>query len=195
MGKQQTQKRKQQAAGGYGYGHSYPHAYPHPTISTATAALSNLEKLANATFGGNRKRLEHYANLLLREDLSGFTAQKDQHRRRLAGRASRTTGWNPHHKSLVPSHYLYGYDGSLTEPPCAEIVSWFVVDTPMKLSRRQLEQMKTILFANVDETCRETSVHYQRSVARPIQETGGNRDVWHCTRDNFLPDKERTPAS
>jgi len=150
--------------------------------------FSNLEKLANAAFGGNQETLEHYASLL-RND-SNFTVQKDEHGRRLASR------WYPHHKSLVPTYYFYGYDGSLTEPPCTEIVSWFVMDAPMKISKNQLEQMKKILFTNVHgDTCKETSVHYRKSVARPIQETGGNRDVWHCTRDNYVPDHERPPAS
>ena len=62
----------------------------------------------------------------------------------------------------------------------------------MTLSRAQLEQMKHILFTNVNgDTCEATSVHYQNSVARPIQETGG-RQVWQCTRNNFIPDHERT---
>lgn len=117
--------------------------------------------------------------------------------------------WSPYHESLITTEYFYGYDGSLTEPPCTEIVSWFVMDEPMTISSYQLEQMKHILFTNVvggsnnkgdtdddddddDNTlsCETTSVHYQNSVARPIQETS-DRQVWHCTRDNFPPDNER----
>jgi carbonic anhydrase len=72
-----------------------------------------------------------------------------------------------------------------------EIVSWFVMDTPMTVSKFQLEQMKSILFTNVDgETCQPTSAHHQGSVARPIQESAG-RQVWRCTRENFLPDDEQ----
>jgi len=108
-------------------------------------------------------------------------------------RVLKTSKWYPYHESLIPTYYFYGYDGSLTEPPCSEIVSWFVMDTPMTISKNQLEQMKHILFTNVNgETCKETSVHYKSSVARPIQETG-ERQVWHCTRSNFVPDHERPP--
>lgn len=95
--------------------------------------------------------------------------------------------WDPHHPSLVPSIYFYGYEGSLTEPPCGEWVSWFVCDTQMIISTSQLEQMKKLIFTHIDGDCNPTSVHYRQSVARPIQETGGRR-VWHCTQDDFLPD-------
>jgi hypothetical protein len=26
--------------------------------------------------------------------------------------------WHPYHESVMPSYYFFGYDGSLTEPPC-----------------------------------------------------------------------------
>jgi hypothetical protein len=140
-----------------------------------------IRELVNASFGGNRKRLEEYATFM--EEDSSFAIQKNNHRRRLAGI------WNPHHESLVPSIYFYGYDGSLTEPPCSEIVSWFVIDEPMTISRNQLEHMKFLLFTNVDgTTCQSTSVQHRSSVARPIQDTGTNRQIWHCTPNEFLPD-------
>ncbi len=140
-----------------------------------------IEELANTIFGRNQDNLEEYARLL--DQNSTFSFERDSHQRRLAGI------WNPHHESLVPSIYFYGYDGSLTEPPCSEIVSWFVIDETMKISRNQLEQMKFLLFTNVDgSTCESTSAHYQSSVARPIQETGSDRQIWHCTSEDYLPD-------
>lgn len=36
------------------------------------------------------------------------------------------------------SHY-YEYTGSLTTPPCSENVHWFVLGTPVKLSKRQID--------------------------------------------------------
>jgi carbonic anhydrase len=140
-----------------------------------------IEELVNASYEGNRTRLEEFATFV--EQDSGFAIQKDNHRRRLAGI------WDPHHESLVPSIYFYGYEGSLTEPPCSEIVSWFVIDEPMTISRNQLEHMKFLLFTNVDETtCQSTSVHHRSSVARPIQDTGSDRQIWHCTPNDYLPD-------
>lgn len=95
--------------------------------------------------------------------------------------------WDPYHEMLIPTIYFYRYEGSLTEPPCGEFVSWWIADKPMIISVEQLEQLKTILFTNVDGNCKKTSVQFGRSVARPIRKTN-NRAVWKCTADNFGPD-------
>lgn len=95
--------------------------------------------------------------------------------------------WDPHHPLLVPTIWFYRYDGSLTEPPCGEWVSWFIADTPMEISKRQLEKLKTILFTHVDPDCKKTSAHFDQSVARPVQDTAG-RPVWRCTPRDYGPD-------
>lgn len=95
--------------------------------------------------------------------------------------------WNPYHELLIPSIYFYRYDGSLTEPPCSEFVSWWVSDKPMIISYDQLDKLKTILFTNVDENCRKTGVQHHESVARSIQDTN-NRRIWKCTIAEFGPD-------
>jgi carbonic anhydrase len=95
--------------------------------------------------------------------------------------------WNPYHEMLIPTIYFYRYEGSLTEPPCGEFVSWWIADTPMIISFDQLEQLKTILFTNVDENCKTTGVQHDRSVARAIQDTN-NRPIWRCTSSEFGPD-------
>jgi carbonic anhydrase len=95
--------------------------------------------------------------------------------------------WDPYHDKLFPSIWFWRYDGSLTEPPCGEWVSWFISDKPMVIGFEQLERLKNILFTHVDESCQETSAHYGHSVARPIQETG-SRPVWKCTPDDWGPD-------
>jgi Eukaryotic-type carbonic anhydrase len=96
--------------------------------------------------------------------------------------------WNPYDEQLIPTIHFYRYDGSLTEPPCTEFVSWFISDRPMTASAAQLEQWRTIQFTNVHpNTCRPTSVDNDRSVARPLQKPN-NRDVWQCTPSDFGPD-------
>lgn len=95
--------------------------------------------------------------------------------------------WNPYHEMLIPSIYFYRYDGSLTEPPCSEFVSWWISDRPMIISYDQLDHLKTILFTNVDENCRKTGVQHDESVARSIQSTNDRR-VWKCTAAEFGPD-------
>mmetsp|Transcript_50738 Transcript_50738/g.57467 ORF Transcript_50738/g.57467 Transcript_50738/m.57467 type:complete len:755 (+) Transcript_50738:294-2558(+) len=153
--------------------------------------IYDIDRLVNTTFGGSWEKLHWYANLLRQDsnsNSSNFTTQKEEHRRRRLA----VSKWYPYHESLIPTYYFYGYDGSLTEPPCTEIVSWFVMDTPMTISKNQLEQMKHILFTNINgNTCEGSSVHFYNSVARPIQETTSNRQVWHCTRNDFVPDHER----
>ena len=95
--------------------------------------------------------------------------------------------WDPHHEMLVPSIYFYRYEGSITEPPCGEWVSWFITDEPMIISTDQLERMKNVLFNHVDYACRRTSVQYGHSVARPLQDLAG-RSVYRCTSADYGPD-------
>lgn len=96
--------------------------------------------------------------------------------------------WDPHHNMLIPTIHFYRYEGSLTEPPCGEFVSWFIADIPMVISKAQLVKLKRILFTNVDPDCEKTSVHFDESVARPIQDTAG-RPVGRCTRLDFVHDQ------
>jgi len=39
---------------------------------------------------------------------------------------------------------FFRYDGSLTEPPCTEGVTWFLLGTPLKMTRQQLESFKLL---------------------------------------------------
>jgi Eukaryotic-type carbonic anhydrase len=95
--------------------------------------------------------------------------------------------WDPHNFMLVPTIYFYRYDGSLTEPPCGEYVTWWVADRPMTIGMDQLEQMQRLLFWSLDPDCHRMSVQHGRSVARPLQKIN-NRPVWRCTPSNFGPD-------
>jgi carbonic anhydrase len=59
---------------------------------------------------------------------------------------------------LMPkSHALERYDGSLTTPPCSEQVSWFVLTTPIELSKAQIATLTAALPDN----------------ARPVQPANG----------------------
>ncbi len=63
--------------------------------------------------------------------------------------------------SLVPESTLFTtYNGSLTTPPCSEIVRWLVLDTPISLSSEQIEAFAAIHEMN----------------ARPVQPLNG-RDL------------------
>lgn len=102
--------------------------------------------------------------------------------------------WNPFWPRIINSIHFYGYDGSLTEPPCSEWVSWRVLDTPMQISYDQWDQMRNILFNQVDEeSCRRSSVHWKGSVARPIQSLN-ERPLWKCTERDYVSDVEKLAA-
>jgi len=99
--------------------------------------------------------------------------------------------WDPlDPKKIMRSHYFYGYKGSLTEPPCTPFAHWYIIDEPMLLSTRQIEQLKSILFDHVDKDCNPTSADYNGSVARPIQQSVSAK-IWQCTCHDFLSDMEK----
>lgn len=65
--------------------------------------------------------------------------------------------------ALVPQNVsYYHYDGSLTTPPCSEIVDWYVLKKPIEASKQQLEEMAALLHNNY----------------RPVQDLNG-REVLH----------------
>jgi hypothetical protein len=120
-------------------------------------------------------------------DASAVSETNEAPEEREADRDLQIGVWDPSHPMLVPSIYFWRYDGSLTEPPCGEFVSWFICDVPMTISTAQLERMKKVLFNHVDPDCRPTSTQFDHSVARPIQDRGG-RPVWRCKPSDFGPD-------
>lgn len=49
---------------------------------------------------------------------------------------------------LPTTQHTYRYEGSLTTPPCSEGVKWFVLTTPIEMSRSQISAFKAILYGN-----------------------------------------------
>ena len=69
-------------------------------------------------------------------------------------------------KALLPERLgYYTYQGSLTTPPCSEVVRWLLLDTPVELSAAQIAAFTAIYDAN----------------ARPVQPLG-QRDLLHAAR-------------
>ena len=59
----------------------------------------------------------------------------------------------------------YAYQGSLTTPPCSEVVRWLLLDTPVALSADQIAAYTKLYDGN----------------ARPVQPLG-KRDLLHTRR-------------
>lgn len=60
--------------------------------------------------------------------------------------------------ALLPNNLsYYHYDGSLTTPPCSEVVSWYLLQNPLRASQEQIKDFSDILDKNF----------------RPIQELNG----------------------
>ncbi|MBK9015423.1 MAG: carbonic anhydrase family protein [Saprospiraceae bacterium] len=69
------------------------------------------------------------------------------------GNYTNTSTYNPN--VLMPAGYnnsstahFWWYDGSLTTPPCSEIVNWMVWSSTIEASHEQLEEMEAILHEN-----------------------------------------------
>lgn len=51
--------------------------------------------------------------------------------------------------SLLPKDKQFAtYEGSLTTPPCTEGVAWYVLDTPVELSKEQIDDLHSVLGEN-----------------------------------------------
>jgi carbonic anhydrase len=122
------------------------------------------------------------------EDVYAEQIQKIKEARKLQWT---TSNFNPYSEDFMTTMFFFRYDGSITEPPCRDI-TWWVMDKPMRISHRQLEWTKKILFSHVDSNCVATSVHNSdQSVARPIFELGEEREMQHCSDGAFRSDVDK----
>lgn len=57
--------------------------------------------------------------------------------------------------SLIASNTkdYWTYDGSLTTPPCAESVTWFVFKTPIHATEKQMEKFRKLKDSHKEEIC------------------------------------------
>lgn len=86
----------------------------------------------------------------------------------------------------IRSMYFWAYEGSLTTPPCSQIVQWRVIDTPVQISKAQFERTERLLKDGgpcKDHPARRTLG--RNGAARPLQRDSSNSKVWRCTRDNY----------
>jgi len=145
---------------------------------------------ADASLGAGSKIAEEAKSTVLDEPKEVETEFQES-LGNLRRKAQEYRRWNPFHETIVRTLWFYGYEGSLTEPPCSEFVEWRIMLEPALISSRQLAQMKNILFNHVNGKCERTSVHSKENgVARPIQPLN-NRPLYQCMCRDFIGDKDR----
>jgi len=84
------------------------------------------------------------------------------------------------------NEYYYTYEGSLTTPPCSEIVYWNVLDTPMRISHSQFKRLKDLIKYYLDDSCILSSyADSEGRVARPLQKTRSKHKVSHCDESDY----------
>mmetsp|Transcript_33876 Transcript_33876/g.73427 ORF Transcript_33876/g.73427 Transcript_33876/m.73427 type:complete len:772 (+) Transcript_33876:249-2564(+) len=110
----------------------------------------------------------------------------DGDERKLQSRA-----WNPFHPNMMRSIWFWGYEGSTLTPPCYPFVEWRVIDKPMTISTKQHNQLKKILFGNVDKNCQPTSVHASGGIASPPVVRDNGQSLHKCDCFDFLSDAFR----
>jgi len=150
------------------------------------------QQLQGRTFEKERNTMKSSALIDLVDKLIAEEDDEvDSQKRRLADPKTSKGRWDPFHQGdILRSIWFYGYKGSLTEPPCTQLVHWRVIDEPMLISSTQLMHMKRLLFDHIDADCVPTSVQWEGSVARPIQQST-TTPVWKCSCKNFLSDDDR----
>lgn len=100
--------------------------------------------------------------------------------------------FNPYSDAIMTTVFFYKYDGTTTEPPCTYL-TWWVMSSPMIISREQLHQAKHLLFTHVNRDCEKTSVHNRdMSVARPLQKQADDQYIQKCKEGDFEADGPAT---
>lgn len=92
-----------------------------------------------------------------------------------------------HPYMLLPDSYsIYNYQGSLTTPPCSEIVTWNVVDTPVVVSVEEYDRLQSLILEFVDrKTCKHaTAASPSGLTSRPLNPLNGRSIVRYCCSKN-----------
>ena len=87
----------------------------------------------------------------------------------------------------IRSMYFWAYEGSLTTPPCSEIVQWRIIDTPVQMSKDQFERFRFLLREGgpcANHSNRRSLGKY--GATRPLQRDSSISKVWRCTVDDYM---------
>lgn len=111
-----------------------------------------------------------------------LSTEADEGARKLA------RSFNPY--ELLPAGAtMYTYQGSLTTPPCLEIVFWNVVDTAVSISPREFLRLTTLIIDYVNpQTCEKATVAADSGfTGRPVQNINGRPINRICPTDFVDP--------
>jgi hypothetical protein len=104
----------------------------------------------------------------------------------------RNDAWAPRRRmfpyDIWTTIHFYRYKGSMTVPPCSEIISWRVLDEPLVISRRQLKKLAQLMADYIDpETCKKgTRISPTGENVRPLQQLNHEKqELVHCTEKHF----------
>ena len=145
------------------------------------AVLLNANAAANANNHSQFETLLQGWTAVQEESLQRCgIAHNSKSRRRKRNRTrqlERDASWDIH--DLIPmgtTTTFYRYDGSLTTPPCSEIVQWNVADTALDISRNQYNRFVDFIATYRDPTsCELATVANPQdgSTNRPLQAQNG----------------------
>jgi Eukaryotic-type carbonic anhydrase len=76
----------------------------------------------------------------------------------------------------------YYYQGSLTTPPCSEIVNWNVVDKPVRVALQDFNALSNFILNFVGENCTSKTIAYNNQTARHIQARNGRTITRKCPK-------------
>jgi Eukaryotic-type carbonic anhydrase len=84
---------------------------------------------------------------------------------------------------MVPANFsTYYYQGSLTTPPCSEVVNWNVVDKPVLLAQKDYDALFSYILKYVGENCTSKTIAFANSTARPLQARNGRSIARKCPK-------------
>jgi hypothetical protein len=98
--------------------------------------------------------------------------------------------WNIYH--LIPdSKAFYTYEGSLTRSPCAEKVTWILLDTPVNISTSVYKNIKTIISKNSRRIQKRNNrpIYFNSNISNKCNKNYGNK--LRCFTNDELREKCR----
>lgn len=132
----------------------------------------NTEAICNVDLGGDTN-----STTTEQQQLGGGRRAAEQSERRLP------RSFNPY--DLIPAEStMYTYEGSLTTPPCSEIVFWNVIDTPVSISVLEYLRLTNLIIDYVDPTtCEKGTIAADSGfTGRPVQLINGREITRICPK-------------